>query len=127
MDFYTDGKEIHGYEIIYKSENNSNAVSQDTGKEVFEVGHHIGTMLNPSVERKTIVLEEGEDIIGLVSYNQNLVDRLEFKTSKGRDLAVGKQDVSGYTKTSVIPEGQKLIAMDAGMGGHIHHIICYYQ
>jgi len=54
--FYTDNNQIFGYEIVYEPLNgNSNAVRYGENNQkypVYEVGHHLGTMLTPMVKQK---------------------------------------------------------------------------
>lgn len=83
-------------------------------------------MLTPMVKQASfkLDLEQDEHIKEAKAYSQNLVDRLEFTTSLGRVLCVGR-DASPDDLVSAIgskDDDSRLISFNCGLGGHIHNI-----
>lgn len=83
-------------------------------------------MLTPMVNKTTFKLDLAQDehIKVAKAFSQNLVDRLEFTTSLGRVLSVGR-DASAEDLVSTIgsaDDDSRLISYNCGLGGHIHNI-----
>ena len=82
IEFYTDGINIHGYEMFYKARDGFD-------EEYFQVGHHIGTMVVPSVRCIAMHLEDDEFINYVEAHLENIIDRMVLKTNKGQTFEVG--------------------------------------
>jgi hypothetical protein len=76
IEFYTDGSNIHGYEFFYKAR-------EGNEEEYFQVGHHIGTMVVPSVRCITLNLADDEFVNYVEAHLENIIDRMVLKTNKG--------------------------------------------
>ena len=77
MEIYHDGTNVFGYEVFYEGG--------------YEVGHHLGSMLTPSVTSVSLELEDGDYINSVKVFSENLIDRIELKTAQGKSLVAGSE------------------------------------
>ena len=93
------------------------------------MGHHIGSMVNPQIETKTMTIDvEGGEFINFFQvFSENLADRIEIKTNKGQKFEVGSEIKENHkVEKPLMTETSRLIAIRAGLGGHIHNIQCIF-
>ena len=82
LDVYHDGRLVFGYEVHYNQ-------NKDGFNKVFQVGHHIGGHLTGDVKCDSLVFEKDEYIVDIITSSGDVVDRLEFTTSLGRQFKAG--------------------------------------
>ena len=136
IDFWHNHKNIFGYEFTYlapKSSsplNDASVVSQSL-KGKYQVGHHISSHVVADiadVECKTMMIDaEGGEFINFFKvYSEILVDRVEIKTNQGHEFTVGAPVRAPINSSQTVEKAEmsdqnKLIAIRAGLGGHIHN------
>ena len=76
------------------------------------------------VKCDTFNFESGEYINAVTVSSGDLVDRIEFQTNLGRSFKAGGN--GGGPRMAQIGENARVVALGAGMGGHIHHFKVFY-
>eukprot|EP00347_Sterkiella_histriomuscorum_P020979 403335728 len=117
IDVYHDTRLVFGYEVTYQ------LPDQDNKK--FQVGHHIGSHLTAEVTCSTFEFEDGEYINNLVVYAGDLVDSIYFETNKNRNFKAGGSG-GGPNPARMEGKNPRVVALGAGLGGHVHHFRVYY-
>ena len=56
-----------------------------------------------------------------------LCDQLWFVTNQGRKLTFGGSGGSDVTFETSSAHKPLILALGAGLGGHVHHVKCYYM
>ena len=110
IEVYHDGSLVFGYEFFYQNN--------------VQVGHHIGVHIHADVRCDRFDLTPGEYLVEIGGRLGDICDQINFKTSTGRTFiggGAGGQPVTCDTSGSTKP---CIIAMGAGMGGHIHNFRC---
>ena len=112
IEVYHDNSLVFGYEFFYQNN--------------VQVGHHIGVHIHQEVRCERFNLEQGEYIVQMGGRLGDICDQISFTTSKGRTLAAGGQGGQPVTVSTAGATKPYIVAMGAGMGGHIHHFKCQY-
>ena len=89
------------------------------------MGHHIGSHLTADVSCSTFEFEDGEYINEVFVCSGDLVDSIEINTNKGRNFKAGG-DGGSKQCAKMNASKPRVVALGAGLGGHVHHFRAYY-
>ena len=69
-------------------------------------------------------LSKDERITNIKIFSDNLVDRIEVKTSLGssREFGGKKKDAHQVSEIKEMTDGSRLVALKGGLGGHLHNM-----
>eukprot|EP00344_Euplotes_crassus_P002747 CAMPEP_0197003528 /NCGR_PEP_ID=MMETSP1380-20130617/7758_1 /TAXON_ID=5936 /ORGANISM="Euplotes crassus, Strain CT5" /LENGTH=468 /DNA_ID=CAMNT_0042422051 /DNA_START=49 /DNA_END=1456 /DNA_ORIENTATION=- len=99
------------------------------GMEVFydgiSAGARMGSEYLKGVVYQDLTLGPGEDIKVVKGRSGDLIDRIEFKTTKGRTVSFGTS-TGGKKFKLKDPAGRLVRGFKVGFGGHLHHIGVYF-
>ena len=113
IEVFHDGKLVYGYQFYYHGGYQSNK-------------RHYGAHAHAGVRCDRVSLEPDEYLTGAGGRFGDLCDQLWFKTSHGRDLVFGGSGGSSKTFDTGAAQKPLILALGAGMGGHVHHIKCFF-
>jgi len=100
------------------------------GLEIYADHHSIGLYQGlekgPKMTTETLQLEPGENITEIQGRYKDVITKLTFITSRGRQITVGKK--KGKFDISLKgPPGTVVRAFKFGIGGHLHFIGAYFD
>ena len=123
IEVHTDGRLCFGYQLFYQND--------------VELDLHLAQKnYNVNVER--FELEQGEYLVKVGGRFGDICDALIFTTSEGRNFTAGGYGGEELTcETNVMESSEDddemkpaekpyILALGAGLGGHIHHVKCAF-
>lgn len=90
-----------------------------------EIEHFGSDILSPSNSTGTLVLDPDDYIVEVTGNAGNLVDRICFKTHKGKTVSWGGPD--GHQFNISVPPGMRVVGFAGGTNGHLHNFGVYYN
>ena len=116
IEVHHDNQYVYGLQLFY----------QDGKKTDLHFGTHAREFANEQVRSERIELQKGEYLTGMGTRCGAICDSLWFNTSQGRLIRFGGDGGTDAECSTQEASKPYVLAIGAGVGGHIHHIKCFY-